>query len=113
MSPIALVSQATELLAKARESRAGRAAELVVGGPGSTMTHTVIALTDESELHEHSNPGEASLLVLEGKVQLRYGEDRVDAGTGELVPIPDEPHSVLALADSTVLLTAVKLPTRE
>lgn len=110
MAPIALTDQAADLLAQARESRSGRAAELVMGGPGSTMTQTIIALRSGAILSEHRNPGEASVMVLDGQVRLLHGEQHVDAARGELIPVPDALHSLEARSDSAVLLTAVKLP---
>lgn len=103
-----LEQQATELLAQARSQRSGRASHLVVGGPESTMTQTLIALRDGTVLGEHQNPGEATVLVLSGQVRLISGESRADGGRGELLEVPPEPHSVEALADSVFLLTAVK-----
>lgn len=96
---------ADELAAKATESPAGRAAKHLSGGPGSTMTHTVIALTEGSELSEHENPGEATVLVLAGHVRMEEAEGR----QGDLLVVPQRRHGLTALTDSVVLLTAVKL----
>jgi quercetin dioxygenase-like cupin family protein len=109
MSAIALQDQCEGLLATARSARSGRAAALVVGGPGTTMTQTVIAMRDGARLAEHQNPGEATILVLTGAVRLLAEEGPVDATEGDLVPVPYQRHSLEARSDAVVLLTAVKL----
>ena len=58
-------------------------------------------------MDEHENPGEASLYVITGRVELRAGRDSWQARTGDLVEIPPVRHSLLAIEDSAVLLTAV------
>ncbi|MGO1972113.1 MAG: LuxR family transcriptional regulator [Propionibacteriaceae bacterium] len=100
---------ADELAERAREDTAGRAAKHLSGGPDSTMTHTVIALTEGSELSEHENPGEASVLVLAGHVRLDDPEGSAEGRQGDLLVVPPRRHGLTALADSVVLLTAVKL----
>ncbi|MGH3448043.1 MAG: cupin domain-containing protein [Nocardioidaceae bacterium] len=109
MTAIALEDESTELLASARSARSGRAAQLVIGGPETTMTQTIIALRDGATLSEHHNPGEASVLVLDGHVRLITGGEHIDGTRGDLVPVPPEDHSLEARSDAVVLLTAVKL----
>lgn len=57
---------------------------------------------------EHENPGEATLIVLRGRVRLRSGEDEWDGRTGDLIVIPQARHSLEALEDSAVVLTVAK-----
>jgi quercetin dioxygenase-like cupin family protein len=109
VTAIDLHRQATDLLDAAREAHSGRAAHLLVGGPESLMTQTVIALRSGAALGEHHNPGQATLWVLEGEVELVTGADRVSASAGDLVEIPPERHSLEAATDTVVVLTAVKL----
>jgi quercetin dioxygenase-like cupin family protein len=96
-----------EQLQAARGSTAARAATTVVGGHERTMRQTVLALLAGASLDEHENPGEASLLVLSGRVELRAAGDSWQARTGDLIEIPQARHSVHALEDSIILLTAV------
>lgn len=100
---------ADELGQRAREGKAGRAAKHLSGGPGSTMTHTVIALTEGAELSEHENPGEATVLVLTGHVRLDDPEGSAEGRQGDLLVVPPRRHGLTALADSVIMLTACKL----
>lgn len=97
-----------ELRAKAQKAPSGRAAHKLSGGPDSHLTQTVIAMSAGTTLAEHENPGEATLIVLEGAVRLQAGDESWEGRNGDLLPIPDARHSVEALLDSAVLLTAVK-----
>ena len=97
-----------ELRPKAQEAHSGRAAHLMSGGPGSHLTQTVIAMTAGTSLSEHENPGEATVLVLEGEVRLTFGDDMKSGRTGDLLVVPDVRHGLDAILDSAILLTAVK-----
>ena len=63
------------------------------------------ALTAGTVLGEHESPGEATLLVLEGHVTLRAGEEEWEARGGDHVVIPPERHDLAAITDAAVLLT--------
>ena len=99
-----------EHLDTARRSDSGRAAGTVYGGHEKTLRQTVIAMTAGTQLAEHQNPGEATLLVLQGAVRLRTGEDTQEGRGGDLLAIPADRHSLEAVEDSAVLLTVAKLP---
>jgi quercetin dioxygenase-like cupin family protein len=58
-------------------------------------------------LAEHENPGEATLYVISGRVELSVGADSWQGRSGDLVEIPPARHSLLAVENSAVLLTAV------
>lgn len=107
MQKLSLDAVGREQLRAARESAAARAATTVVGGHERTMRQTVLALLAGASTDEHQNPGEASLQVLSGRVELRAGDEVWEARSGDLIEIPQARHSVHALADSIVLLTAV------
>ena len=118
MQKLSLDALARELLNRATNSgtsgAAGgsRAAQTVVGGHEKALRQTVIALAKDAALAEHASPGEASLYVLRGRVTLAAGADSWEGREGDLLLIPDAPHSLTALADSAVLLTVVKPPAR-
>ncbi|MGH3359261.1 MAG: cupin domain-containing protein [Nocardioidaceae bacterium] len=101
-------AQVRDLRANAQQAHSGRAAHMLSGGPGSHLTQTVIAIRAGASLSEHENPGEATLLVLEGHVRLVAGEESWEGRSGDLLDVPDARHSLDALLDSAVLLTAVK-----
>ena len=62
----------------------------------------------DAELSEHASPGDASVYVLRGRVRLEGGGDAWEGRDGDLLVVPDAPHSLVALADSAVLLTVAK-----
>ena len=105
MNKFSLEALGRDLLERARGQAAGRAAETVAGGHEHTLRQTVIALTAGSSLGEHENPGEATLIVLSGRVRLVAGEVGWEGRDGDLIVIPDRRHVLEALEDSAVLLT--------
>jgi len=107
MQKMSLDAIAREQLEAARRSESARAATTVIGGHEHAMRQTVVALVAGAELSEHENPGEASLYVISGRVELHVGADSWQARTGDLVEIPPARHSLRAIEDSAVLLTAV------
>jgi quercetin dioxygenase-like cupin family protein len=116
MQKLSLDALARELLSKATgngtsdAASGSRAAQTVVGGHEKALRQTVIALAKDAALAEHASPGEAPIYVLRGRVSLAVGADSWDGRDGDLLIIPDAPHSLTALADSAVLLTVVKRP---
>ena len=104
---LSLDATARELLDAAGRSTAQRASHTVVGGHEHIMRQTVIALVAGASLTEHENPGEASIYVISGRVELSAGDKSWHARSGDLVEIPPQRHSVRALEDSALLLTAV------
>jgi quercetin dioxygenase-like cupin family protein len=108
-----LISQVTDGGASGGTSggtaaKGSRAAHTVVGGHEKALRQTVIALAKDAALAEHASPGEASLYVLRGRVTLTAGTDSWEGRDGDLLLIPDAPHSLTAQANSAVLLTVVK-----
>jgi quercetin dioxygenase-like cupin family protein len=101
---------ADELLARAAEGSAGRAAR-TLPHPVDGLRQTVIALRGGAALDEHESPGPASLLVLRGRARLIAGDDVVELGTHQVGPIPNRRHSLQADEDSVVLLS-VAVPAR-
>ncbi|QDP96066.1 cupin domain-containing protein [Microlunatus elymi] len=107
MQKLSIQALAREQLEAAGRSPAARSARTVFGGHEHALRQTVIALQADASLDEHENPGEATVLVLSGKVELRAGSDQWRGGQGDLLIVPDAPHSLHALEDSAVLLSAV------
>ena len=103
-----LAKIADDLLGQAATSSAHRAADTIYGGSNHALRHTLIALTAGAALDEHESPGEATLHVLRGRVELRSAGGSTTVGEGQLTPIPPERHSLSATTDSVVLLTVVK-----
>ena len=110
MQKLSLDALARELLKRATEAAGGRAAQTVVGGHERVLRQTVIAMIKDATLAEHANPGEASLHVLRGRVVLTTADQSWEGRDGDLIVIPDSPHSLRALQDSAVLLTVAKRP---
>jgi quercetin dioxygenase-like cupin family protein len=98
---------AREQLDMADRAAAKRASRTVVGGHERAMRQTVVALLAGATLAEHENPGEASVYVIRGRVNITAGVDSWEARTGDLVEIPPQRHSLHAIENSAVLLTVV------
>jgi len=109
MRKLSLDALAREHLARARQASAGRSAETVFGGHEHTLRQTLVALTAGSALAEHENPGEATAHVLSGRVRLGARDDSWEGRAGDLIAVPPERHSLLAVEDAVVLLTVAKL----
>ncbi|HEX5597799.1 MAG TPA: cupin domain-containing protein [Micromonosporaceae bacterium] len=110
MDELSLETIGRDLLAKAAATTVGRSAQTVYGGTGKSLRQTLMALRAGSGLAEHENPGEATLLVLQGRVELNSGDTTWPGQAGDLLVIPQARHSLQALDDSVVLLTVAKLP---
>jgi quercetin dioxygenase-like cupin family protein len=89
-------------------SDSGWAADTVHGGHEKALRQTVVALVAGRVLAEHENPGEASVLVLDGRVRMVAGEDSWEGRQGDLIIVPPTRHRLEAMTDATVLLTVVK-----
>lgn len=96
---------ADEHMTAARASAHGRSAHRTLHQ--EFLRQTVIALTSGTVLDEHNAPPAASLQVLRGAVRITAESGDVDLTAGELRPVPQERHGLVALEDAVVLLTAV------
>lgn len=107
MQKLSLDAIARQQLESARASESKRSATSVYGGHEHALRQTVLALCAGAALNEHENPGEATLHVLSGHVELVAGDDVWNGSKGDLLIIPDVRHAVRAIEDSVILLTAV------
>jgi quercetin dioxygenase-like cupin family protein len=105
MQKFSLDALAREHLERAANSTTHRSAATVYGGHEHALRQTLIALVAGASMAEHDSPGEATLLVLRGRVRLHAGDDTWEGRTGDLLVIPPSRHSVEALEDSVTVLT--------
>lgn len=107
MNNTSLTALAREQLKLATAASSGRSAHTVFGGSEHSLRQTMIALAVGRKLGEHANPGEATVQVLHGRVRLEAGDVSWEGAAGHLIDVPQAPHSLLAIEDAVVLLTAV------
>jgi len=110
MEKFSLTAIAREQLENAKTGTSGRSASTIFGGHEHTLRQTIVALVEGSSLAEHESPGEATVYVLRGRVQLSADGQSWEGRTGDLLKIPDARHSLQALRDSAILLTVAMLP---
>lgn len=96
------------LLKQATEATNGRAAETIYGGHEKVLRQTMIAMREGTGLAEHESPGDATLLVVKGRVRLNAGTDSWEGRDGDFLVIPDARHSLDAVSDAVVLLSVAK-----
>lgn len=108
MQKTSLSALAREQLELARASSSGRSATTVYGGHEHVLRQTLIAIVGGRLLDEHANPGEATVHVLSGRVSLNAGGNAWNGSPGDLIIVPDAPHSLEAIEDSAILLTVAK-----
>jgi quercetin dioxygenase-like cupin family protein len=107
MRKLSLDALAREQLDRARGS-GGRSASTVFGGHEQSLRQTLMAMVAGTGSGEHASPGEATLQVLHGRIQLTAGEDTWEGRAGDLLIIPPVTHAVTAVEDAAVLLTVCK-----
>ena len=108
MQKTSLQALGRQLRRAAGDTGSGRAADTVHGGHEKALRQTVVALMAGQALAEHENPGEATVLVLDGRVRMISGGDSWEGREGDLIIVPPARHRLEAMTDATVLLTVVK-----
>lgn len=98
-------SATAELMDKARTSTNGLAT--VMGAKSGALRQVIAALRADALLPDHENPGDATLQVLTGEVELgtSSGSSTVRLQKGDLEVIPHERHYLRALTDTVVIIT--------
>ena len=108
MQQLSLSTLAREQLQIAQASTSGRSSSTVYGGHDHALRQTLIAIVGGRRLDEHTNPGEATVDVLHGRVTLVAADNEWHGSPGDLIIVPDSTHSLEAVEDSVVLLTVAK-----
>lgn len=108
MEKLSLTALVRQQLLLADSATSGRSSHTVYGGHEHVLRQTVLALKAGEVLKEHENPGEATVHVLQGRVRLAAGSDSWEGSPGDLLIIPQSPHSLEALETAAVLLTVAK-----
>ncbi len=110
MQKISLDALARQLIKSAATAGGHHTADTVYGGHEKVLRQTLIGMIGGARLAEHENPGEATVLIVHGRVRLSAADLAWEAARGDLLIVPDSRHSIEALEDSAVLLTVAKLP---
>ncbi|EMQ97351.1 hypothetical protein ADIAG_03146 [Paeniglutamicibacter gangotriensis Lz1y] len=103
-----LTALARHELEHAMSAASGRSAATVQGGHDRMLRQTVIGIRAGESLKVGESPSEATLQVLTGRVILHSGGRQSPGWIGDLLIVPDAPHSLEAVENSAVLLTVAK-----
>lgn len=104
--PLSLTGRAITHLAAAKETATGCHVQTVHQGKG--LHQLLITLPASHRLGEHENPGDATLVVLLGRVVLTSSAESTTGQAGDLLLVPGTHHDLRAIEDSIVLLTIAR-----
>ena len=107
MNVTSITQAAEELLTNAKSDPKGVAVFRLYGGSGLQLRQTMVGIAATKELERHPNPGEATIQVLYGVVNLLWDGGGVGLQQGEWVAAPAGDHSIQGVQDAVVLVTAV------
>ena len=97
MQKVSLDALARQQIALAGSAGGGHTADTVFGGHEKVLRQTVIGMVAGARLAEHNNPGEATVLVLNGHVRLAAADLSWEGHRGDLLIVPDSRHSLEAV----------------
>lgn len=70
---------------------------------------TLFAFDKGEEISAHTSPGDAMVIILDGRTRITIGEKNVDASAGQTVVMPaNTPHALYAVECFKMLLVVVK-----
>lgn len=88
----------------------GRVVSRTLSGQ-SHVNITLFAFDEGEEISAHTSPGDAMVLVLDGRARITIDKEEIMAETGQVVVMPaNVPHAVYAATRFKMLLTVVKQP---
>lgn len=108
MQKTSLTALARHELDHALTSSSGRSAKTVFGGREHSLRQTLIALRNDETMGDHESPGDATVYVISGRIELTTSDASWTGWKGDLIIVPDQTHNVRALEDSVFLLTVAK-----
>ncbi len=109
MKPIDLNHLAAHHVAAARSASNGRSSIKLIGDHTKALRKNLIALAAGATLQDHESPGEATLFVLQGRIEFHAGEESVTLDQGTMMEIPPLRHGLSAITDAVVVLTVAKV----
>jgi len=104
--PLSLTGRGITHLASAKNAATGCHVQTVHQGEG--LHHLLISIVAGHALGEHESPGEATLLVLHGHIELADPIHTTTGQAGEMLLVPNARHNLRAVQDSIVLLTIAR-----